>query len=467
MQLIAVGDMAQKIYDYTSLDVKAFINDFLGDFDCIEFSRCFRLSEKYAAAIGEAWEKKIIGVNPDCQIEIRDEEYIYNYLKNCEPKDILCLGSRTGKMIDMLNRLENDAPAKFNKYTIYASISDIDKGRVDPNSSVGIFTTFDSAKGLERDICVIFDYDDSYWKLRSSKPNTHYEILRNIFLVAASRGKRRIIFCGNSASILSFSEIHKDHFDDVHDFTKPFMISSMFDYKYREDIDRTFENLDVTEIPMQDTTEIKVKPTDGLIDMGPCIGLFTEACYFTKYSIDDRINYQWKYGSIKKHDNDAEQLSNEDLMGKIRFSAYLATKQRRYFMQSRKLFVTEEEAKSIKDRLSSVLPTDCDTQRGCKIQCRYVDDDGEDQILTIVGLTDEIYDNIVYELKFTGELSHEHFLQIASYLAVLNMPVGRIWNVRYNKMYEVRIKDRDKFLDDVIKTITKGYVHRFEPVEEE
>ena len=467
MQLIAVGDMAQKIYDYTALDVEAFINDFLGDFERMTFNRCFRLSGTYAAAIGKAWEKPIIGVNSDCEIEIHDEEYIYNFLKEREPKEILCLGSRTGKMVDMLNRLEADEPKKFNKYTVYASISDVDKGRVDPNSSVGIFTTFDSAKGLERDICVVFDYDQTYWSLRSSKPNTRYEILRNIFLVAASRGKRKVIFCGRPESILSFAAIHDDRFDDVHDFTKPFMISSMFDYKYREDIDKTFEDLDVVEIPMDNTEEIKVKPTDGLIDMGPCIGLFTEACYFTKYSIDDRINYQWKYGTIKKRDDDVDQLSNEDLMGKIRFSTYLSTKQRRYFMQSRKLFVTEEEAQLIKARLSSILPTDCATQLNCKIESKYIDDNGDEQILTIVGLTDEIYEGMIYELKFCGELSHEHFLQLASYMAIMDVPVGRLWNVRFNKMYEVRIKDRDRFLDNVIRTITKGYIQHFEVADNE
>lgn len=464
MQLIAVGDMAQKIYDYTSLDVEAFINDFLGDFERMTFTRCFRLSEVYAAAIGQAWGKQIIGVNPDCEIEIRDEEYIYEFLKTREPKEILCLGARTGKMVNMLNRLESDMPEKFNKYTIYASISDTDRGRVDPNSSVGIFTTFDSAKGLERDVCVVFDYDYAYWSTRSSKPNVRYEILRNIFLVAASRGKRKVIFCGNETSLLPFSEVATP-FKEGHDFTKPFNISTMFDYKFREDIDATFENLDIVEIPTGDNSEIKVKPVDGLIDMAPCIGLFTEACYFNKYSIDDTISFQWQVDKKMKYDEDVEQLSSEDLMGKIRYSTYLSTKQRRYFTQSRRIFVNEEEEALIKGRLSSVLPADCETQRYCEMTCGYQDDEGEDQVLTIVGMTDEIYEGMIYELKFSGELSHEHFLQLASYMAALNVPVGRLWNVRFNKMYEVRIKDRNKFLNDVVKTITKGYIQYFEPAE--
>lgn len=44
MQIIAVGDMQQKIYDKTTLKVSEFINEFLNDYVLLEFTRCFRLS---------------------------------------------------------------------------------------------------------------------------------------------------------------------------------------------------------------------------------------------------------------------------------------------------------------------------------------------------------------------------------------------------------------------------------------
>ena len=70
MQLIAVGDMEQKIYDKTTLDVKAFINEFLDDHIQMEFTQCFRLSEDIAAELGRIWNKEIKGVNPDCKVEV-------------------------------------------------------------------------------------------------------------------------------------------------------------------------------------------------------------------------------------------------------------------------------------------------------------------------------------------------------------------------------------------------------------
>ena len=466
MQIIAVGDMAQKIYDYTSLDVVAFINDFLGDFIRMEFSRCFRLSEKYAKSIGDAWGKKIIGVNGDCQIEVRREKEVFEILKSLEPKDILCLGSRTGRMTEMLNRLESEVHDKFNKFTVYASINNTDRGRVDPNSKVAIFTTFDSSKGMERDTCIVFDYSDAYWTDRSIKPNVKYEILRNIFLVAASRGKHRVIFCigDRDKDVLSFKTIGEP-FKSSYDFSKPFNISEMFEYKYIEDVEETFADLEIAEIKRDNHNEIKVKPVDGLIDMSPCIGIYTEACYFTNYHIDTRIKFQWDMNKELKYDEDVEMLSSEDLMGKIRYSTYLETKQRRYYMQSRKIFVDEKEQEAIKSRLSSTLPADCITQQRCELHCDYINANGELDTIDIFGLTDEIDNGMIYELKFTSDLSNEHFLQLACYMVALNMPVGRLWNVRDNKMYEVRIKDRQKFLNHVMNTITKGFVQKFKTSE--
>ena len=92
----------------------------------------------------------------------------------------------------------------YNKATVYASISDSDSmGSTEPKKDSAIFTTYDSSKGLERKIVVIFDYTESYWSVRINKPYQSYEILRNIFCVAASRGKNQIIFVDSDEAELS------------------------------------------------------------------------------------------------------------------------------------------------------------------------------------------------------------------------------------------------------------------------
>ena len=59
MQIIAVGDMKQKIYDTTSLDIWNFINKFLGKPTQVNFTQCFRLSHDLAERLGTIWNKEI------------------------------------------------------------------------------------------------------------------------------------------------------------------------------------------------------------------------------------------------------------------------------------------------------------------------------------------------------------------------------------------------------------------------
>lgn len=184
-------------------------------------------------------------------------------------------------MSRVLNALENSFTEKFNKKTVYASISDKDSlGRSEPSKKAAIFTTFDSSKGLERKICVVFDFTESYWNTRINKPQQRYEILRNIFCVAASRGKEHIIFVNDREALLSEETIStaadsEKKYENVN-------ISELFDFKYREDVESCYAMLQCTEISMDDKSVITVKPTDDLIDLSPCIGIYQEAVFFTK-----------------------------------------------------------------------------------------------------------------------------------------------------------------------------------------
>ena len=170
MQIIAVGDMEQKIYDKTTLDVESFMKGFLEDHLRLRFTQCFRLSEDLAAMLGRVWKKEIRGVNESCRVEEMTKEEVMDFLAQQEPGDILCLGARTGAMAGTLNALEEAYPHTFNKTTVYATISDHDSaGKTEPKADSAIFTTYDSSKGLERKICVIFDFTESYLIVSISK----------------------------------------------------------------------------------------------------------------------------------------------------------------------------------------------------------------------------------------------------------------------------------------------------------
>ena len=69
-----------------------------------------------------------------------------------------------------------------------------------------------------------------YWQLRVNNPQTSREILRNIFCVAASRGKQHIIFVNNGESMLSEESLYAVGVDDSQ--LKNMDISKMFLFKY-------------------------------------------------------------------------------------------------------------------------------------------------------------------------------------------------------------------------------------------
>lgn len=461
IQIIAVGDMEQKIYDKTTLDVSSFIDAYLGDYIRLEFTKCFRLSPELAEKLGRIWEKKIIGVNENCLVEKMSIADVVNYLAGQKPEDILCLGSRTGDMVDVLNELEKRDPDRFNKKTIYATISDKDRdGSFDIPRTSAIFTTYDSSKGLERPICVVFDYTEDYWHTRITKPQQSYHILKNIFCVAASRGKQHIIFVSRNKPMLSEKTISTPV--DTNSEFKDVYISQMFDFKYKEDIDICYNLLRISSIPLsEDKHEIDINIADGLIDLSPCIGTYQEAVFFNQYDIDEEIDFLTR----NEGKNIDESMRNESLDKKILYRTFLETKQNRYKTQVNVPFVSDMERNLLCQRLGSKFSQEETVQVECEIP--FADHDGKRRLFTARGRADVIKDDIVYELKFVSELTHEHFLQCACYMVAMKLEVGILWNTRKNQAYEIKVPDRKTFLDAVAKTVTKGFLNQYKCLESE
>ncbi len=457
MQIIAVGDMEQKIYDKTTLNVETFMRGFLEEHLRLKFTQCFRLSHDLASMLGRVWKKQIIGVNDSCKVEEMSKEDVIPFLSEQLPADILCLGARTGAMSDTLNMLEEKYPDKFNKNTVYATISDNDSmGKTVPREDSAIFTTYDSSKGLERKICVIFDFTEGYWSTRISKPLQSYIILRNIFCVAASRGKDHIIFVKPDEAMLSEKTLStflptNEKFDNLD-------ISGMFDFKFKEDVERCFSLLKINRLEQTDDSIIEIKSTDGLIDLSPCIGIYQEAVYFDIYQIDKDIKLKILLKPELKNLY-TKEIQESSLDQKILFLVSLETKQKRYRTQVITPFVNEEQSALIIDRLKTHLNKDEDAQVECQID--FSDQENGEVKFSARGFADVVKDNIVYELKFVSELTHEHFLQCACYMAAMNLQKGILWNTRDNTSYEIEIPERKVFLNAVTKAVTKGVIENY------
>ena len=455
IQIIAVGDMEQKIYDKTTLDVPRFIDSFLGEYERLEFTKCFRLSADIAEKLGRIWNKKIDGVNDACKIEMMNPLQAARFLAKQKPGDILCLGSRSGNMTTVLNVLERDFPERFNKETVYASIADNDStGRAEPGRDTAIFTTFDSSKGLERNICVIFDYTKPYWETRIQKPQQSYTILRNIFCVAASRGKYHIIFVKTDEDMLTEEYLSMDR--RPNQSMQDMDISEMFDFKYKEDVEDCYRMLSIKEIPLDDRSVIDVNDTDGMIDLSPCIGIYQEAAFFDNYEIGDAIDFFFMLNRSQDFKY-TEKVKKSSLEYKILFLTSLETSQDRYRSQVSIPFVSELQKIAILNRLRTVFKSDENVQVPCQIPFQTP----TGHKFYAEGRCDVVKDNVVYELKFVSELKHEHFLQCACYMIALGLEKGILWNVKNNNMYEIRVQDRKRFLDAVTRTVTKGLYRQY------
>ncbi len=457
MQIIAVGDMEQKIYDKTTLNVESFMKGFLEEHLVLKFTQCFRLSNDLASMLGRVWKKTIKGVNSCCKVEEMTKEDIVSFLAEQDTANILCLGARTGAMSDTLNILEETYPHKFNKKTVYATISDNDSmGKTEPKEDSAIFTTYDSSKGLERKICVIFDFTESYWGVRISKPQQSYIVLRNIFCVAASRGKNHIIFVKPDEAMLSEKTLST--FIETNQKFEDLDISEMFEFKYKEDVEKCFSQLKINRLITEDTSSINIKSTDDLIDLSPCIGIYQEAAFFNNYQIEAAIKLKLLLNPELKRLY-TKKVKNSSLDQKILFLVSLETKQKRYRTQVTTPFVNKEQNEWIKARLKERLNRDEDAQVECQID--FYDQKNGEVKFTAKGFADVVKDDIVYELKFVSELTHEHFLQCASYMVALNLQKGILWNTRDNTLYEIEVPDKKAFLNAVTKAVTKGVIETY------
>ena len=457
MQIIAVGDMEQKIYDKTKLNVESFMKEFLEEHLRLKFTQCFRLANDLAALLGRVWKKEIKGVNECCKVEEMAREDIVLFLAEQNPADILCLGARTGMLSDTLNILEERYPNKFNKNTVYATISDNDSmGKTVPGEDSAIFTTYDSSKGLERKICVVFDFTESYWSARISKPQQSYIVLRNIFCVAASRGKNHIIFVRAEEPVLDEKTLST--YIPVNEKFNDLDISQMFDFKYKEDVERCFSLLKTSRLEQTEHSVINIKSTDGLIDLSPCIGIYQEAVFFNNYQIDAAI----KLKVLLNPELEClytKEIQESFLDQKILFLVSLETKQKRYRTQVITPFVNEEQRALIIERLKTRLNQDGKAQVECRID--FGGRENGEVKFSVWGFADAVKDNIVYELKFVSELTHEHFLQCACYMVAMNLQKGILWNTRDNTSYEIEIPERKDFLNAVAKAVTKGVIEEY------
>lgn len=467
-QFLIVGDRDQKIMDHTAIDAPACVRELMGFLSMVHgrehkeilFTRCFRLSADYAAKIGQAWGKSILGMNPSCELKRMDLAKCALFLSQYDPKDILVLGNNMswGTRVELQNMLEARWPDKFNKNTVYSSITDRDGDRRGLDTSeCAVFTTYDSAKGMERKVCVMCNFNPGYLDARM-KHQTDRGVLKNLFLVAASRGKDyNIVLAGRSDEVLSFSRISEIDGDVPIDM-RPDYISAMFDFKLKEDVDKCLELVSVSSV-QEPGNEIAAVSTSGQIDLSLCAGYYAQAVYFDNYDIDGAIDDAWQERAAKGNFPKLPVPGGKwPLWKKVLYLSALVTGQERYFRQVDEPYISQEASDALCMRLSERLSKDDMAEAGCQCVFRGLRDiatgkPGGDKIVT--GRMDVVRNGMPWALKFTQALKAEHILQAAMYAVCAESESAALWNLRTDELLDVQVPDRQAFLSAVLSCISK------------
>lgn len=442
-QWVFVGDMKQKIYDTTTIDVlEDCIFSLREDYEKMDLTNCFRLNEEHAKMLGNIWKKKIKGVNKDQYVTTVefDKEELYELVNEYKNEDILILTPFRNNVLlnQFINYLEERNPEKFNKKNLYITISDTESSNK-PVSKSMIVTTFDGSKGLERKIAIVFGFETATLQSRSKRGDK--QIIKNLFLVAASRGKDQIIFI-KEKDMLTEGNFDLNLMDRIPN--EEFNPSTMFDFCYDTHIEELFEQLETKEIVQEDKSEIQTKDTDYNILLSPAIGVFQEAMFFKDWNYEENLESYDANLPIVKY---IKKTRPKTLNRKVLCLTAIETNLIRYYNQAVEDFIDFDEELDLYKRLSTYLSPEL------KSQIRV--SKSIDRVTRIVGRIDTIKDKIPYELKFVHELEKRHFLQLASYLYAGYYEKGILWNTRSNQMFEVSIKNKEAFERILRKTIRK------------
>ncbi len=211
IQICSFGDIYQNIYQYAGSDARFLIyaNKIFAEFtkdkpwETLKISTSYRITIQIANFININMLKterlKAIKNGPNVKYVIADsfkDEYIYGeiikYLKiGYLPEDIFVLGAslKKGKRMSPICRLENKLVT--NGIPCHASLSDDSKVDDDIIRGKVCFASFHQVKGMERKICIVYGFDESYFNYfakdldRTKCPNVLY--------VALTRASDRLI----------------------------------------------------------------------------------------------------------------------------------------------------------------------------------------------------------------------------------------------------------------------------------
>lgn len=222
VQMCAFGDIYQNIYTYAGSDSRylLYAQKIFGgnNWNTLKITTSYRVTKQIASFVNVNLLKmdrlKAIKNGPNVKYIITDsfkDKCVYDEIMKYFglgylPEDIFVLGAslKIGKHKSPICTLENKLVAKG-----IACHTSSDDEKVDNDVIQGkvCFASFHQVKGMERKICIVYGFDDSYFTFYAK--NSPKDVCPNVLYVAVTRASERLVLIHDRHNEY-FSFIDKD-----------------------------------------------------------------------------------------------------------------------------------------------------------------------------------------------------------------------------------------------------------------
>ena len=373
-----------------------------------------------------------------------------------KPTDIFILAPSIKNDTNPVRKLENLIKQYIIDIPVYVPSSDDEKIDSDVLKNKLVFSTFHQAKGLERKIVIVYNFDDSYFKFFNKDKDQL--ICPNEYYVATTRSSEHLILIHhyqndyfqfvNISNLKTYCDIQcyktishlQKGIKDEHGTSVTQLIKHLPD----EVLNHCVSYLKIIEINKKETLidiPIKIKNNYGYENVSDISGTIIPSYYqykttgeMTIYNVS--INY---YKTIKNknistniefiddeiikptktYDLNNIDIKKEKIDELLYITNYYCSLRSGYLFKLYQIdeydWITKDNLDLSYDRLSKFISKNAKYEYG--IECKS-EKSNRPELLNrrLEGYIDCIDDNKIYEFKCVQKLENEHYLQLAVYM---------------------------------------------------
>ena len=505
-KICILGDRYQTIYDFKGADSRYIIHaSILFNYNTYgwvnsNLSQSYRITFEMSEFINKCLLKedriishKITNNKPQYIICNTFDDTIFILVKKYlslgyKPTDIFILAPSFKSQINPVRKLENLIKTKIIDIPVYVPSSDDGKIDSDILKNKLVFSTFHQAKGLERKIVFVYNFDDSYFKFFKKDKNPL--VCPNEFYVATTRSSEHLIlihhyeneYCQfvNIDNLKTYCDIqyyknikikHKEE-----NRLLPTSVTQLINHLPEEVLNNCISNLKIIEFNKIDTfidIPIKIKTTTGYENVSNITGTLMPAIYQYKttkkmeifdvvltecvdfiYSDDVDIIEPIKIYNLNEIDITKENIDELLYISNLYCSFRSGFLFKLYQIEEYN-WVTKDNLKLTNERLTKFISINAKYEHRVELYSDKSHHIPELSNRRLEGFIDCIDDNKIYEFKCVHKLEKEHYLQLAIYMYLYETEIKIKNNLKNhiitNKYYLYNI------LSNEIQQITCSY----------